>query len=64
MPLRKFFVNVLKERGTDSKEMAEIFDIPKELDNNKRKTETFYDNIPTTLEKTSGLKKRFKQYPF
>ena len=58
LPSKESIVNFMLESGPYSREMAEIFDILKELDTNNRKAKTFYNNIPQTLAKKSGFWKK------
>ena len=55
---KETIVNFMQKSSTDSKEMAEIYDILKELDTDKRKTETLYNNSPTTWERKIGFRKK------
>ena len=58
LPSKESVVNFMQKSSADSKEMAEIYDILKELDTDKGKTETFYNNNPTTSERKIAFRKK------
>ena len=58
LPWKETIVNSMQKSSTDSKEMAEIYDILKELDTDKRKTESLYNNSPTTSERKIAFREK------
>ena len=58
LPSEESIANFMQKSSADSKEIAEIYDILKELHTDKGKTETFYNNNPTTSERKIAFRKK------